>query len=123
MYFFFPGRIMYHTMTLLSSCDILITGGRSSPQNPNSIVYLLKRDFLSSEKWEWRKPQLLNGTNIPSCHYHYNYIYVRVYMYYVCICMHVCMYACMYACMYIYIYVCMCVHMYVFKSRKRFGTI
>ena len=114
---------MYHTMTLLSSCDILITGGRSSPQNPNSIVYLLKRDFLSSEKWEWRKPQLLNGTNIPSCHYHYNYIYVRVYMYYVCICMHVCMYACMYACMYIYIYVCMCVHMYVFKSRKRFGTI
>ena len=44
---------MYHSMTLLPSGAVLIIGGRASPQQPNSTLYLLNFNSMSNE-WSWK---------------------------------------------------------------------
>ena len=45
--------LMHHSMTLLPSGAILIIGGRGSPKQPNSILYLLSFNDMSNG-WSWK---------------------------------------------------------------------
>ena len=51
---FYIGRgLMHHSMTLLPSGAVLIIGGRGSPKQPNSILYLLTFNDVSNG-WSWK---------------------------------------------------------------------
>ena len=43
---------MHHSMTLLPSGAVLIIGGRASPQQPNSILYILSFNDMNNG-WSW----------------------------------------------------------------------